>query len=278
MISRAQGRAEGLSRSAISRRLATGRWEQVHRGVYLAADRDFSDQARLHAVALHCGRRATVSGVAAAWWHELWPKVPPVVDVTVPHRRQVETGAGVRIRRRDLTNADRVEVGGLWVTGLPLTVLEAAVALGPDGTALLDRALQRRVGFETVLRAHRRNLGRHGSAAASALLVAAADRAASRAERLMIKLLRGAGLAGWQRGLWLMGYELDFAFEAQRIAVEVDGWAWHWDVERFRGDRRRQNQLELAGWTVLRFTWHDLAHRPEHVIAEIRAALSRTGH
>lgn len=57
------------------------------------------------------------------------------------------------------------------------------------------------------------------------------------------------------------------------VAVEVDGWAWHSDPARFGRDRHRQNELVLGGWKVLRFTWHDLTHRPTKVIADIRAAL-----
>jgi hypothetical protein len=48
------------------------------------------------------------------------------------------------------------------------------------------------------------------------------------------------------------------------------------DVDRFAQDRVRQNALVLAGWTVLRFTWHDLMSRPQAVVAEIRAALRIT--
>jgi hypothetical protein len=47
----------------------------------------------------------------------------------------------------------------------------------------------------------------------------------------------------------------------------------HSGADRFRADRRRQNALVLAGWTVLRFTWDDLVHRPAHVLTEIREAL-----
>jgi len=57
---------------------------------------------------------------------------------------------------------------------VPLTVLEAAVA-GPDGSELLDRALQQWVHLEMLCRVHERNLGRRGSAEAAALLAAAAD-------------------------------------------------------------------------------------------------------
>ncbi|MFN2535890.1 MAG: endonuclease domain-containing protein, partial [Pseudonocardiaceae bacterium] len=69
----------------------------------------------------------------------------------------------------------------------------------------------------------------------------------------------------------------DGACSQARLAIEVDGWAWHSDVDRFATDRRRQNALVLAGWTVLRFTWNDLTCRPEAVIAQIRATLPAHG-
>ena len=242
--------------------------------MYLTAEHEHTVEAWVRSAALWAGDRATVSGVAAAWWHGLWSDPTSIVEVTIPKRRRVRALAGMRIRRRDLDWRDRLNTRHLWVTELALTVLEAAVELGERGPALLDRALQRRVQFSTLHRAHCRNFGRRGSKTAGALLVAAADRAASQAERLTIGLLRSAGLTGWVRGHWFGGYELDFAFPEQRIAIEVDGWAWHVDVEQFRRDRRKQNELVLAGWTVLRFSWHDLTQRPTAVVAEIRAALA----
>ncbi|MGH3925194.1 MAG: endonuclease domain-containing protein, partial [Pseudonocardiaceae bacterium] len=72
----------------------------------------------------------------------------------------------------------------------------------------------------------------------------------------------------------VQGYRIDVAFPAQRVAIEVDGWAWHITPGQFIGDRQRQNAMVNLGWTVLRFTWHDLVGRPEAVLDEIRAALS----
>jgi hypothetical protein len=199
VISREQAVAEGLSTSAIARRLATGQWQHVYSRVYLAADRELTDEARLRAIGLWAGDNATLSGVAAAYWHKLGPSTPSIVEVTVPKVMRPRTRAGLRVRQRVLQWQDRHKFNGLWVTSVPLTVLEAAVMLGKDGQALVDRALQqRRVGFESLHRAHCRNLGRHGSAAASRLLVAAADRAASQAERLAIRLLRDSQVTGWQ--------------------------------------------------------------------------------
>ncbi len=148
------------------------------------------------------------------------------------------------------------------------------MALGPGGAELLDRALQRRTSFDAVYRAHCRNLGRRGAPAAAALLAAAADRAASGAERVLVRLLRDAGISGWRLGYVAAGAVLDLAFPEARVAVEVDGWAWHAGADRFRADRRRQNAVVLAGWTVLRFTWDDLMNRPDNVLTQIRASLA----
>ena len=55
------------------------------------------------------------------------------------------------------------------------------------------------------------------------------------------------------------------------MVIEIDGWAWHSDAARFRADRRRQNALVAAGWTVLRFTWQDVIGRPRQMVEEIVA-------
>jgi very-short-patch-repair endonuclease len=273
VISRTQALAGGLSSATIGRRLARGLWVRLHPGVYLAADHALTSEARLRAAYLWAGQEATLRGVTAAWWHGLWQEPPVWVEIAIPHRRRLSARPRVRVRRSDLHPADRVRSNGLWATAMPLTVLEAAVELGATGSQLLDRALQRRMPVADLYAAHCRNLGRHGSAAAAELLRATQDRAASVAERSLIGLVREAGLSGWRCGYRVGEYELDLAFPGERIAIEVDGWAWHSDVQRFRHDRRRQNTLVLAGWTVLRFTWHDLTTRPDAVTTEIRLAL-----
>ncbi|MGH3928512.1 MAG: endonuclease domain-containing protein [Pseudonocardiaceae bacterium] len=125
-----------------------------------------------------------------------------------------------------------------------------------------------------MYRAHCRNLGRPGSAATSRLLTIAADRAASHAERLLVRLLRAAGITGWEQNYPVQDYLIDVAFPAQRVAIEVDGWAWHTTPDRFIRDRQRQNAVVNLRWTILRFTWHDLVGRPAEVINEISTALS----
>jgi very-short-patch-repair endonuclease len=207
-----------------------------------------------------------VSGPAAAYWHGVLDRAPPQIGLTVPGRCKPRRRPGVRVARRDLVPTDVVGNRGLSLTALPLTVLESAVVL-PDGSAFLDRALQRDVRFATLYRAYCRNMGRRGSSRAGRLLVAAADRADSAAERLLVRILREAAITGWVLGYPFGPWRVD-------LAIEVDGWAWHVDAERFRSDRRKQNALVRAGWDPLRFTWHDLDGRPSEVVAEIRATLA----
>ena len=100
-------------------------------------------------------------------------------------------------------------------------------------------------------------------------LTAAADRSASVAERLLVRMLRDAGARGFHCGFPASGHLIDIAFPHAMVAVEVDGWAWHMDAARAQADKWRQNALVRARWTILRYTWHDLVERPRAVLAEI---------
>lgn len=213
------------------------------------------------------------SGLAAAWWHELTRFAPDVIEVTVPRDSNGRCRPGSRLRRRDLARTDVVERTGLRVTALPLTVVEAAARRG-GGAKLMDSALQRHAELPQLWRAHLRNKGRHGSPTARRLLQAASDGARSEAERLLVKLLRDAGITGWKANYPVGGYKVDVAFPKQKVAIETDGWAFHSSQEDFQNDRERQNKIALLGWQVLRFTWLDLTEYPERVLALIRRAIS----
>lgn len=274
LIAVRQARAHGVSPRTLQRRAVEAGWERLHPAVYLAAGHRVTDEVRVRAAWLWAREAATVCGPAAAFWLGMLPTAPAVVDVTVPMSAGVRSRAGVRVRRRALDHVDRVGLHDIWLTAAPLTALETSVAI-PDGPVFLDRALQRHVRLPTLQRAHSRNLGMHGSAAAGRLLTAAGDGAGSAAERLLVRLLRGAAIRGWVVGHPFGPYTVDVAFPAARVAIEVDGWAWHVDARRFGTDRRKGNALVGAGWTLLHFTWHDLTAASERVLAEVRAALTR---
>jgi very-short-patch-repair endonuclease len=271
VITLAQAHAAGLSQDAVNRRVRSGKWLRCSPGVFFADDRPFTDATRIRVGVWAHGDKATASGLAAAWWHGLTRYAPDLVEVTVPKVSNHRKRPGIKTRRRDLHPQDIVERNGLTVTALPLTVVEAAVRRG-GGAKLMDSALQRHVELPQLWRAHMRNTGRHGAPAARRLLHAADDGARSEAERLLVKLLRDNAITGWKTNHPVGGYKVDIAFAEARVAVEVDGWAFHSDHDDFEKDRQRQNTISLLGWQVLRFTWLDLTEYPERVIAEIKLA------
>ncbi len=219
------------------------------------------------------GHLAVASGLAAAWWHGLTRFTPDIIEVTVPRNSNGRCRAGSRLRRRDLAPTDVLERNGLRVTALPLTVVEAAARRG-GGAKLMDSALQRHVELPQLWRAHLRNKGRYGSPAARRLLQAASTGARSEAERLLVKLLRDNGITGWKANYPVGRYKVDVGFPKAKVAIEVDGWAFHSSQEDFQVDRERQNYISLLGWQVLRFTWLDLTEYPQRVLTVIRRAIS----
>jgi very-short-patch-repair endonuclease len=264
----------GMSARTVQRRVASGAWRELLPLVYLVSGHRRTDEVRVRAASLWIGRApAAVTGLAAAYWHGMLDAAPALVEITVPRTTHRSAPSGVVVRRRDLHAVDVVEHRGLLVADGALAALEAAIAL-PDGSAFLDRVLQRHLPFLELYECYSRNLGRRGWKQAGRLVIAAADRADSAAERILKKLLREAGITGWVVGHRFGPHVIDLAFPEHRLAIELDGWAFHVDVDRFRADRRKGNALTRAGWTLLRFTWHDLVTRPREVVAEILHVLA----
>jgi very-short-patch-repair endonuclease len=267
VISTAQAVAAGLSARTVRRRVQSGGWEELHPGVHLVRGHRSTPEARIRAAWLWAGgERATVTGPAAAFWHRMLDRAPRTVEITVPRATHLRSQPGIVLRRRDLDARDRVETDRLWVAEKPLAALATTLH---EGSTFLDRALQRHVTLAALQRTHHRNLGGRGSRELGRLLAAAAGGGESEAERLLVRLLRRAGATGWVLGHPFGPYRLDLAFPAQRVAVEVDGWAFHSDVTRFQADRRKGNAITRRGWDLLRYTWHDLDRRPSECVHEI---------
>lgn len=281
LITRQQAVECGLTRAAIAHRVSTGTWIRVLPEVYRAATHAETPRSRVRAAMLWLGPGAVLVGVAAAWWWELTEEPPTTVGVAVPTIRRVRSRPGVAVERRDVALSDVSEHEGLPVTTRARTVVDATATLPrKTGGALMDRALaRRRVTLDSLRAAYRRAMGRRGTARVAALLVLAAGGARSEAERRLHAVLRSAGIVGWiaDHRIVLPAWGpavADIAFPAQRLVIEVDGWAFHRDLAAFRRDAQRQNALVVAGWTVVRVTWHDIVGDPDTVIATIRRVVA----
>jgi very-short-patch-repair endonuclease len=65
---------------------------------------------------------------------------------------------------------------------------------------------------------------------------------------------------------------VDFAYPEMKLAIELDGAAYHSSWEARTRDRHRENQLVALGWRVLRFTWDDVCKDPEAVMRCVQGA------
>lgn len=61
----------------------------------------------------------------------------------------------------------------------------------------------------------------------------------------------------------------------RRLVIEVDGYTYHSDPERFERDRNRDALLSKLGYRVLRFSYKQVLHRWQEVEDAILAAIAR---
>jgi hypothetical protein len=95
----------------------------------------------------------------------------------------------------------------------------------------------------------------------------------SELERRFLELVRKAGLPLPIVNGVVCGYEVDFHWTSQRLIVETDGRSVHGTPIAFERDRRRDLDLEVAGWHVLRLTWHQVVQSPSQAVRLLRRRL-----
>ena len=279
-ITRDQLRAAGVGDDQIDRFIAGGSLERHANGVYLVRGAPVTYLARVWLAVL---ATAGIGGfdTAAYLWGVL-DTVPSRVHVVVPHERRVHIPSGVRLYRVPAPERARTVLDGIPITTRSWTVLDVLGRMRETAAhRFADRALQQRWITPDDIRCRLAAFpGRTGNRLLRLIVAQSADGAAAESERLLHQILRRAGLTGWRANVPVYGGAqlvavLDVAFSGAKVAIEIDGWAFHTDVDRFQRDRHRQNALQALGWTVLRFTWADLTTRPDYVVATIRAQLAR---
>lgn len=276
VISRRQLTAVGLDTRLVTRLVQRQELSTVTEAVYLVRGAPWSLQARLWAAALSTGGVLAFDTAAHLWG--VVPQEPRQVHVCVDHARRSRAPDWLRLHRVEVAQWAIQYQSGLPLTSRAWTLLDVIGTQRVPGEAsrILDRAIQRAWLTDPDLDGRlRRYPGRHGNGKLRQLQSQLDDHAAAASERRLHGLLRRAGITRWQANfpVWSNGAVIavvDVALVEARIAIEIDGWAFHSDVDRFRRDRHRQNALLALGWTVLRFTWSDLIDRPKYVLATLR--------
>jgi Transcriptional regulator, AbiEi antitoxin len=237
VISRTQALATGLSSRQIDYLLQRGEWLHRHPGVYQLSAVVPTPESSMRAAALWLGSAGNLTGLGAAWWWEISPEPPSVWHFVTRDGVHRKSRPGVRLSRSFVDPFDQTSRHQVVVLSRPLAVLRAAAYLEKvhpgRGIALIDRAKQRRwVDLADLERAFSRNKGTWGTRAMRRLLDRTGDRAHSELERMAVSLLRAAGITGFEinhRTRLSSGrpVEFDIAFSNNKVALELDGYAYH---------------------------------------------------
>ncbi len=276
-VSHEQLLALHLSPEAIQRRVRAGRLHPRHRGVYAVGHRALGPDGRWWAAVLLLGHDAFLSHHSAADAYGMWKSASGVVHVTVRGRNGRKRRAGIRVHRpRELPGDEVTILRGLPITTPARTLLDLLATGIRNLETAMDRAEQMRLlsfdELHSLLERYPRRPGTRSLKAQLARYRGPID-VRSELERLVYKLCRAHGLPLPHVNCVIEGRVRDFYWPRRRLVVEADSYAWHRSPAALNADRERDVELTLAGYRVLRFTWEQVRHQPEYVIASIRAAL-----
>jgi len=209
------------------------------------------------------------------------------IEVSVGARRQPTLrDTAIAHRIVDLRPELAVTREGLRVTDPVRTLVDLGLVVPRWAVGrALARALSSRLVAITEVKWLREALGRPGRNGTGIigrhiddrLLTAPTEE--SVLESRLVDLIRSHSLPTpqFQHEVWSGGRfvaRIDAGYPDIRLAIEVDGYASHSAPEAFQRDRRRQNDLVLLGWTVLRFTWADVVKSSDEVARAIDRAMS----
>lgn len=275
LITGEQARDCGLSRYQIRHRVETGLWKQLHPKVFFVAGHPIGPRQRLLAATLQTG--GVASHLSAAWAYGWVDQPPDRPHVTCVRSSNARAGS-VHIHRS--VWVERTALGVLPIATACRTLLDIA---GKFRRGELERIVLQAVRHQNVtgqqlvnalnLSVHR---ARRGARLLQQVALSLLDQPGTESplEDLMLTRVLAAGLPRPEIQYQAEGYRLDLAWPDRKVAIEVDGHAWHATPSQLDRDHRRQNRLELAGWIVLRFSWGRLMDEPDQVIEEIRSALA----
>ena len=267
--------ALGISPSAISRKRRAGLLHRVHRGVYAIGRGNLTPEGRWTAATLATHPPSLLTHRNGL---ELWGALP--ASDALPHVLAHESRrvAGIDVHRcAALHPDDSCALDLIPVTAPARSLLDFAA--GGD-LAELERALNelriaRLVRPRDFDELRARTRGHHGWGPLGRLLAAELEPGFSReeAELRMLALIRAAALPSPHRNARIGRWEVDFFWEAQRLVVEIDGYAVHSGRTAFERDRRKQAELQDLGLEVLRFTWWQITEQQLWVIARLASRL-----
>ncbi len=279
-VARWQLTAAGLGDGVIKRMVARGQLHREQRGVYAVGHRLETPLGRETAALLACTPGTLLAGRSAAvLWEIIAPQAGAPIELLI-HGRETAEPAGAIVHRTRVLLPEDVRVH----RGLPVTSPARALLDMADGVSV--RTLERGLGEAFVKhlvsrtklceRLHRAP-GRHGAKVLLAILDAQAGPMLTRseAEERFYALIKQAELPLPLVNAHIHGFEVDFYWPAERVAVEIDGFRFHRSRAAFERDRRKSAILTAHGISVLRPTWRQIVDEPVALVATLALTLAR---
>jgi very-short-patch-repair endonuclease len=261
----------GLGPGAVQVRVAAGRLQRLWRGVYAFGHSELRLEGRLLGAVVACGPSAVLSIRSAADRWGILATARRAIDVTVatrggrPRRPGIDLHCVRRLDERDITRLD-----GIPITTVPRTLIDLCSAV-PD--RMIERALDQSyvlqlITPDSIEDALERAAGRRTAPLRRLLAVERRAQTLTRSEleEAFLALCRRGGIPDPEVNVHLHGYEVDFLWRKQRRVVEVDGYACHSMRGAFERDRRKDVDLELAGFPVTRFTHDQVIYDPDETL------------
>lgn len=260
--------------------VAAGRWQRVHDGTYCAHTGPLTFEQRCAAALAAAGEAALLDGASAATLHGLSGFEEDRIHVTVPHGTSLRRLSGVVLRQSVvLTERSRRDRSGLRAVRPEWAALTIARHSPWRARAVFAATVQQGFARADHLEACVLAVGQfRGRPAVTAALRDVAGGTRSALEGAFLDVVRRAGLPTPRRHVPIVvdGRRawLDACWPAARVAVEIDGKAFHILGEDWERDLDRQNALVLAGLTLLRFSAAAIHGTPRRVADQVAAALA----
>lgn len=238
-------------------------------------------RVRRRAALVSVGPPATLSHLTALEMRELMACDPcRAIHLTTPAARTPRARPGLMLHRArhfpDVTRVDgliSVTVADAVVTSWPL--LARAERRGPAIRAVRERSVSL-PELRAALDRYGGVPGRRELSSLLALLEAGCESELEIWGHTHVFDVPGLRHGARQRVVTAGGrrYRLEIAFDDERVAVELDGWAYHSTREQRERDLRRDAALAAAGWLTVRFTHRRLTTDIDGCRRELLAILA----
>ncbi|MDX6676761.1 MAG: hypothetical protein QOE31_813 [Solirubrobacteraceae bacterium] len=264
----------GLERGAIAYRRKRGLLRPLYDGAYLWGQITPTVDARALAAVAASGSGAVVSNLWSLALYGLRAPDDERVDITVAGRRARSRG----IRGHEsapLHHLDVRDIRGIPATAPARSLLDSASELSTRDLAdVVELAQVKRLVTKRDMAATLRRAPRRAGAPALRALLDEPAFTRSRAERLLVRLLRVAKLPQPAFNATAEGFEVDALWRRQRVVLEFDSYTFHATRAAFERDRRKTAALTRGHYVVLRTTWREMTGESHALVARAAEALA----